>query len=554
MGNSRRRRHQEEDQAAKPRRVALYARVSSEEQAERGTIQNQLTQLRGRARLEDWDVADEYIDDGVSGTIPLEQRTQGGRLVADGHAGKFSQVVVLKVDRLARSLDVLTAAHRALDNMGVAILSATEPFDTSTAVGKMLFQLLGTFAEFEKASISERMTRGRDRMARTGRWTGGPIPFGYEIGGDATLAPSRRIVETLGVTEAEVAVSIFDRIAAGSTTVAECRRLNAAKVPTWRRYGSGKIVTVGGEWRPSRINAMVKNPLYAGRHVFKSRHGNIERPVSALVDQDVWERVQAQLARNRSLPLTVHGRQYLLRGLVKCGLCGRSYSGFTGSGSAGSRWRGNYYRCTGQSTAIHPDRTARCKGKMVPAEYLEDLIWQDCAKYCRQPDDALAELQAELKQRRSRLPTRDVEAKRLESLLLEKQAEKDRVLVLYRRGSMAIEDTEAQLGAIDEEREQLQTELAGLRAEAEIVRSEEAYLDSAEAVLLLLGQRITDIERIGDVEAKRQIVGSLVSCVRIDTSGEGHRKTYRISVKYHFPADRVDLATSGSGVRSRRTG
>jgi site-specific DNA recombinase len=208
----------------------------------------------------------------------------------------------------------------------------------------------------------------------------------------------------------------------------------------------------------------------------------------------------------------------------------------------------------GPVTAIHPDRTARCNGKMVPAEYLEDLIWRDCANYCRQPDDALAELQTELRQRRSRLPAGDADTKRLESMLLEKQAEKERVLLLYRRGTTDIEDTESKLNAIDQERDQLQTELAGLRAEADVVRSEESYLRSAEAMLMLLGQRISEIERLDDLQAKRQILESLVSGVRIDTFGEGYRKTYRMAVHYHFSSERVEPATSDTCARSRHRG
>src|SRR5207244_6672060 len=88
-------------------------------------------------------------------------------------AGRFSEVVFFRIDRLARSLSVLLDAHRALEGVGVAIRSATEPFDTSTSVGKLLFQLLGSFAEFEKNSMQERLTLGRDRVAKAGKWTGG---------------------------------------------------------------------------------------------------------------------------------------------------------------------------------------------------------------------------------------------------------------------------------------------------------------------------------------------------------------------------------------------
>src|SRR5262252_6251807 len=135
-----------------PEKVALYMRVSSEEQAERGTIEAQRDFLRQFTRLYDLAVFDVYADDGVSGLVPLDERPDGRRLLADASTGAFRQVIVTRVDRLSRSLAVLLAAHTALSDHDVTIRSATEPFDTSTPIGKFLFQLLGSMAELEKST------------------------------------------------------------------------------------------------------------------------------------------------------------------------------------------------------------------------------------------------------------------------------------------------------------------------------------------------------------------------------------------------------------------
>src|SRR3954468_9671199 len=111
-------------------RVALYARVSTEDQAERQTVQGQLDFLRRLADLHGWPVAGEYVDDGVSGTVALDARKNGARLLADASAGQFSAVVLYRLDRLGRRVSVLLDAHRALEGHGVAIKSGTEPFDT----------------------------------------------------------------------------------------------------------------------------------------------------------------------------------------------------------------------------------------------------------------------------------------------------------------------------------------------------------------------------------------------------------------------------------------
>src|SRR5215207_6234968 len=113
-------------------RVALYLRVSSEEQRDRETIEIQRDFLKEYCRLYGLEVVDTYADDGISGTIPLHERPEGKRLLQDAKEGQFGAVLVYKLDRLGRSLLVIVDAHDRLQAAGVALRSATEPIDTST--------------------------------------------------------------------------------------------------------------------------------------------------------------------------------------------------------------------------------------------------------------------------------------------------------------------------------------------------------------------------------------------------------------------------------------
>jgi site-specific DNA recombinase len=289
-------------------RVALYARVSTEDQAERQTVQGQLDFLRKLAELHGWPVAGEYVDDGVSGTVPLDQRTDGRRLLDDARIRRFEMVVFYRLDRLGRSIRVLLDAHQALEDSGILLKSATEPFDTASPIGKFVFALLGGMAELEKATIVERTTMGRDRVAKAGKWTGGPIPFGYDVDGEGCLVPSARLVLSLDTTEAELAADLYKRIAAGSTLVRECTRLTALGVPAATRYAGGGTARVCDQWRPSRLSKMLRNPVYKGEHVLRSRRGDVARPAPALVSAELWERVQKQLAHNRTMSVKPAGR------------------------------------------------------------------------------------------------------------------------------------------------------------------------------------------------------------------------------------------------------
>jgi site-specific DNA recombinase len=137
-------------------RIALYLRVSSEEQRNRETIEIQREFLEQYCGLYELEVAGIYKDDGISGTIPLHERPEGRRLIEDAKTGKFQMVLVYRLDRLGRSLLVIVDAHDRLQDAGVSLRSATEPIDTSTPSGRLIFQMLASFAEYERETIRER--------------------------------------------------------------------------------------------------------------------------------------------------------------------------------------------------------------------------------------------------------------------------------------------------------------------------------------------------------------------------------------------------------------
>ena len=528
-----------------PTGVALYTRVSTEDQAERSTIQAQRDFLRSFVQLYGLTIVGEYADDGVTGTIPLSQRPDGRRLLQDVSTGRFNCVLVYRVDRLGRSLTALLDAHAALSKAGITIRSATEPFDTSTPIGTFLFQLLGSLAELEKSTIIERMTLGRDRVARTGRWTGGPIPFGYDLDDGGHLVVSARMVQGLSMTEAEVVHEVFRRIAEGSTVIAECRRLNALNVPPIRRYGGGTQDIVGKQWLPTRVYQMIANPLYyTGHQVLRSKHGPVERPVPALIDQVLWEQTQTQVQRNRRLPKANANRTYLLRGLITCGTCGIRYVGVPTWNRTKSKGAYHYYRCGSQLAAQQPDPQARCRAKLLSAPWLEQLVWEDCQSFIRNPGEALAEAQRQLSERMRQTDRLEGEQQSVEQALIEKAAERERIMTLFRRGHATLHDVEAQLEAITQETTALRTTLGALQAQQALVQAYEAHYYEAETLLTRLRNRLDDIERNDEFQLKRQVIEILVAGIRVDTEGTGRGKQAHVTISYTFtPTHAVHSST-----------
>ncbi len=348
--------------------VAIYARVSTEDQAERATIQNQLDFLRRYVDLHSLPVAGEYVDDGISGAVPLNDRPSGQRLLHDAEAGHFGTVLVYRIDRLGRSLRSLLIAHDALDGCGVAIRSATEPFDSGTPIGAFLFQLLGSLAELEKSTIAERTGLGRNRVALAGGYTGGPIPLGYDLDEDNRLVPSQRLMPEVGMTESEFVRDVFARIASRQITLnSECGRLTALGVPHGRRYG-GKdergAKHVRG-WALSSLSRILHNPIYKGDARLASSSGTVVRSIEPLVDAETWDLAHVAMQKNRDLSIRESKHVYLLRGLIRCQNCGRHYVG-------AARRDVRYYRCNSGNCRATGGNDDPCPGKMLLSNWLEE--------------------------------------------------------------------------------------------------------------------------------------------------------------------------------------
>jgi len=149
-------------------RVGLYARVSTHGQHP----EMQLSELREYAARRGWKVVAEFVDEGVSGS--KESRPELNRLMADAHRRKFEVVLCWKIDRFGRSLKHLVNALADLDAYGVAFISLRDNLDLTTPSGRLMFQVIGAMAEFEKALIQERVMAGLKNAVARGKRLGRP--------------------------------------------------------------------------------------------------------------------------------------------------------------------------------------------------------------------------------------------------------------------------------------------------------------------------------------------------------------------------------------------
>lgn len=278
-------------------KVAVYIRVSTDEQAQQGySIDAQKDRLISFCESQGWDDYQLYIDEGYTGTNL--NRPAFKRLIRHIQEGKVQLVLVYKLDRLSRKqLDVLHILEEVFEPHNVAFKSATEPFDTSTPLGKAMIGILAVFAQLERDMIIERTTFGRRQRFSQGEWYGGQVPFGY------TWNKEQQVLEVCPE-EAWIVKEIY------------------------RQYLEGKSRLAIAEWAASRSSARVfdhgiirdilQRPLYLGKLV---NNGEIvDGKHEAIIDPDTWYAVQREWERRKDGQSPTG--EYLLTGLLECGICG----------------------------------------------------------------------------------------------------------------------------------------------------------------------------------------------------------------------------------------
>ena len=348
----------------KPVRCAVYTRKSTDENLDLDFNSLDAQREAGRAyvasqKAEGWICLPERYDDpNVSGGTM--DRPALNRLLADVETGKVDCIVVYKLDRLSRSLLDFARIMAALEEYGASFVSVTQQIDTSTSTGKLMLNILFSFAQFEREIISERT---RDKLAaarRRGKWVGGCPTLGYDI-----VPGGGRI--TVNEAEAAQVREIFALYAEKQSLVETIRELDRRgwRMKCWKNR-KGEVC--GGTYITSNnLHRLLANPLYIG--LVKHKDVTYAGEHEAIVDQKLWERVQGILKRNgRAGGRAVRNRSgALLSGLVWCEHCGvRMTHGYTQKPSR--RYR--YYVCTrAQKRGWHT-----CPTKSVPAVEIERFV------------------------------------------------------------------------------------------------------------------------------------------------------------------------------------
>ena len=303
-------------------------------------------------------VPDRYDDGGYSGGNTDRPALQ--RLLADCEAGKIDIIVVYKIDRLSRSICDFAELTKRFDKWNVAFVSVTQEINTHTSAGRMMLNILMTFAQFEREVIAERV---RDKMAasrKKGKWVGGTVPFGYR-------AENRRLVPD--ETEAAVVRRIYGRYLEVQSPKLIASELNAEGIPNHN----------GRRWDTQSIHRILTNHHYVGEveyqgAVYEGEHDGI-------VERELWDRCREIMSGDAPKPdRSRNGSEpALLQGVLRCGHCQSAMSPVR----ATRRGRNYlYYAC--QHSARHPD--SGCSVRHLPAAEVEGQVLAQLGKALASPE------------------------------------------------------------------------------------------------------------------------------------------------------------------------
>jgi len=280
-------------EAPKKRRCAIYTRKSSEEGLEQDfnslDAQREACEAFIRSQKhEGWQAIDTLYDDGgISGATMERPALQ--RLLADITAGDIHVVVVYKVDRLTRALSDFAKIVEIFDGHSVSFVSVTQQFNTTSSMGRLTLNVLLSFAQFEREVTGERI---RDKIAaskKKGMWMGGFPPLGYD-------AKDKKLI--VNQQEAETVRHIFRRYIALGSIHRLKEELNARGIVSKARIFKTGRRRGGVPLARGALYLMLQNRIYRGEIVHKEK--SYPGLHSAIIDRELWDRVQAKLAMNRS--------------------------------------------------------------------------------------------------------------------------------------------------------------------------------------------------------------------------------------------------------------
>jgi site-specific DNA recombinase len=516
-----------------PVRIGLYIRVSTDMQATHGvSIAAQEARLRENVgRHPSWHIVDVYIDDGYSGHDM--DRPEVRRCMEDAASGKLDKVLALDIDRAHRNEQNRRNFEQHLLDHGVDMLYDLEPQFDRVSLKNLSRGMRGVIAEYYSDWASETTRDKMIYMAKQGKRTGGPIPFGLRVDEEGQY---ERDPEWFPILE-----QIFGRRSNGESVRQIARWLSSEEIPApglleWMRKpidarGRPKR-RPSGKWTRYTVERILRNEAYHGTLVYNRSFGKrhdfapkdederirVDDAWEKFIDDDTWYRVKVLDSETSTQRESTRARSQFLLANVTCLRCGHSMHGYTANKQKDLRngERRTYYyrkyRCTGRANS------ASCDAPMIRAQHLEDLVIDAIGEYLVQNADATEELYNRSKEMLESykqslaqlIENSDVDVE-------DKTRERSAMVRALATAIGRVSDTTIQ--EMDSEIAKLADDIAKSRARGQLAKDELNKLSGARLRLDSLRDNLSELghqlER-ADLPTKKRLLSGLVSGIEVD--------------------------------------
>jgi site-specific DNA recombinase len=458
-------------------RVAIYTRKSKQPGHDQALtslhVQREIVLEYVKARrTRGWVALQESYDDGGRKGETTD-RPAFQRLLTDIEAGKVDVVACYKHDRLSRSFLDFYRLLEFFEQHAVSFVSVTQDFDTSKPLGRLLQNILMSFAEFESEQIRERVRDKKLASRKRGLWPGGRPPLGYDLNGKGLTVNKREAEVVRGIYEAYLRLGSLPAVAQFC-----CRQDWKAKR---HRYRSGRVHG-GKDFTYSTLSPLLKNPVYMGK--LRGEDGPYDGIHEAIVDEETWQRVQEMLKANsgeKRHPRRNNG-VLLGGGLLKCGVCGETMGHMT-CRQGGRVYR--YYRCA----TLARDGASACPGSRVTAADIEGFVLGKVQDLGKDADVIAQTMEAARTEFEARKPALVAELQRLGQLRQKLESQQETILD-------AVGDGEERPKVVVKRLQRLEEEIDGLAAEQERIRADLAAMKGQALDETQLREALADFDEL----------------------------------------------------------
>jgi site-specific DNA recombinase len=516
-------------------RTAIYARVSSERQEKEHTIGSQLEALRAYAAKNGMEIVEEFTDEGYSGARLDRPALDRMRDFAERRG--FDVLLTYCTDRLARKFVLQALILDELERLGVKTVFL-EGGAVDDPLSRLMHQITGAVAEFERAKITERYRRGKLYRARCGEIVSPDVPFGY------VKIPRRDGVPTHAeIQEAEAVVvrRIFDAYVRQELTVRQiAKQLTLDRTPTPR---SG-----GGQWSWSAVDRILHEEAYIGTYYYNRKHcvpiegayGKKRQrfkctlrpkeewiPISVppIIDLATFQAAAGRARENEAFsPRNLQEGGYLLRKLVRCGRCGSSCSALTSKQSYGGKVHSNhYYGCLRTTSGFL--KQERCSQRRIRADVLDELIWEEVSNRLQNPELVMEAYQAHKSRSRNSSDEDGSNEKddKLKTQIRLANKELSRLLDAYQYGAVELPELQKRRKLVDSKLEMLNREQELLR---KMVAEQKKETDIRTSLGEFAALVSTNLKRIS-FENKQKLLRMVLDKVVVNE--------WRVDVHYNIP-------------------